>query len=139
MEEKKIKLTISTPKGTFFSDFVDILTVKLPNGYKGVQKNILPFVSNVLISTMYINSKNSKNYKVLAISGGIIYAERDYVDIFTDDIIYKAKISEVQLKLEAQQKEEQLKNKENLSSHEKQNLELELKKVLNKLNTFYEK
>ena len=87
-------LKISTPKGIFFDGEVDIVTVKTTNGFIGVQKNRLPFISNIEISTMYINSKASNNEKICAIGGGLIYVERDYVDIFTDDIFFKEDLDE---------------------------------------------
>ena len=87
MSDKTTHLKISTPKGVFFDGDVDIVTLKTANGYIGIQKNRLPFISNIEISTMYINSVASNNQKICAIGGGLIYVEREYIDIFTDDII----------------------------------------------------
>ncbi|MGL4343004.1 MAG: F0F1 ATP synthase subunit epsilon [Metamycoplasmataceae bacterium] len=133
MANNKIKLTISTPNGIFFSDFIDILTIKLPNGYKGVQKNILPFMSNIEISSMFLNKKGSSDYKIFAIGGGLIYAEREYIDIFTDDIENKNDLNENDLNKIIKTTEKLLKKDLNMVEQTKN--ELLLLKTLNKIQT----
>lgn len=133
METNLINLKISTPNGVFFDGFVSILTVKIANGYIGIQKNILPFISNIEISTMYINGKNSDNEKICAIGGGLIYVDREYIDIFTDDITFKEDINEDKInKLISETKKKLMiesSNSETLRN------ELLLKKAINKIKT----
>lgn len=129
---KKIKLTISTPKGIFFEQYVDIVTIKTPNGYIGLQKNRLPFISSIEISTMFI--KNNFENKVVAIGGGIVFVEKEYIDIFTDDIEWKENLNKTEIEKiieETQKRLEQIK-KDNI---ERNKHELMLKKAINKLNT----
>lgn len=133
MSNKTTHLKISTPKGLFFDGEVDILTVKTANGYIGIQKNRLPFISNIEISVMYINSKASNNEKICAIGGGLIYVEREYVDIFTDDIIYKEDINELKIQALILKTEKKLETK--ISSSEILKNELLLKKAMNKITT----
>lgn len=129
---KKIKLTISTPKGIFFEQDVDIVTVKTPNGYIGLQRNRLPFISSVEISTMFI--KNDSENKIVAIGGGLVFVEKTYIDIFTDDIEWKENLNKTEIEKiieETQKRLEQIK-KDNI---ERNKHELMLKKAINKLNT----
>ncbi len=126
-------LKISTPQGIFFDGEVDIVTLKTSNGYIGIQKNRLPFISNVEISIMYINSKLSNNEKICAIGGGLVYVEREYIDIFTDDIYYKEDLDELLIRKMITQTEKKLESK--ISSAEIIKNELLLKKALNKITT----
>ena len=128
-------LKISTPKGIFFDGEVDIVTVKTTNGFIGVQKNRLPFISNIEISTMYINSKASNNEKICAIGGGLIYVERDYVDIFTDDIFFKEDLDEALIQNLILETEKKMKAKN--SAAETIRNELLLKKAVNKIATIH--
>lgn len=128
----KIKLTISTPKGIFFAEDIDIITVKTANGYIGLQKNRLPFISSIEISTMFI--KNNSQTKIVAIGGGIVFVEKTYIDIFTDDIEWKENINKSEIERlinETQKKLDQIK-KDNI---ERNKHELLLKKAINKLDT----
>lgn len=133
-QDKQIRLNLWTPQGSLFNGDIDILTVKLPNGYKGVQKNIIPFVSNVEISTMYINQKGSKDYKIVAIDGGLIYAERDYVDIFSSGAVFKEDIDKTSLLSILSKTQKQLEQKK-LDKKTKLDMEQLLKKTINKLKT----
>ena len=88
----KIRLKITTPLGTFFDDDIEIVTLKTPEGYIGLQHNRVPFISSIEISTMYVNiDKNNK--KIAAIGGGLVFVEKQHIDIFTDDIEWKEEIN----------------------------------------------
>ena len=126
-------LKISTPKGIFFDGEVDIITVKTAKGFIGIQKNRLPFISNIEISTMYINSKASNKEKICAIGGGLIYVEREYIDIFTDDIVYKEDLDVMLIQNLIMETEKKLKAK--ISASETIRNELLLKKAVNKMST----
>lgn len=129
---KKIKLTISTPKGVFFEEEVVIVTLKTANGYIGLQRNRMPFISSIEISTMFI--KNDNETKIVAIGGGIVFMEKTYIDIFTDDIEWKENINKSEIEHlinETQNKLDQI-NKDNT---ERNKHEILLKKAINKLET----
>ncbi|MGL4252056.1 MAG: ATP synthase F1 subunit epsilon [Metamycoplasmataceae bacterium] len=135
---RKTHLKISTPKGIFFDGDIDILTVKTAKGYIGIQRDRLPFISNIEISTMYINSRGSKDERVCAISGGLIYVEREYVDIFTDDITFKEDLNEDTILKLIEKTEKKLKDAAYSESETLKN-ELLLKKTLNKMTTLHSK
>lgn len=126
------KLTISTPYGLFYEKEVDIVTLKTSEGYIGLQKNRIPFISAIEISSLFI--KVDGTTKIAAIGGGIVFVEKDYIDIFTDDIQWKEHLnkSEIQAIIdEANQKLQALKN----DNIEKYKTELTLKRAMNKLET----
>ncbi len=133
MSTKTTHLRISTPNGIFFDEEVDILTVKTPMGYIGIQRNRLPFISNIEISVMYINSKSSNNEKICAIDGGLIYVEREYVDIFTDEIMYKEDIDELKVQKLIDKTRKSLENK--TSTLETLKNEILLEKAINRMST----
>ena len=126
------KLTISTPYGLFYEKEVDIVTLKTSEGYIGLQKNRIPFISAIEISSLFI--KVDGTTRIAAIGGGIVFVEKDYIDIFTDDIQWKEHLnkSEIQAIIdEANQKLQALKN----DNIEKYKTELTLKRAMNKLET----
>ena len=126
------KLTISTPYGLFYEKEVDIVTLKTSEGYIGLQKNRIPFISAIEISSLFI--KVDGTTKIAAIVGGIVFVEKDYIDIFTDDVQWKEHLnkSEIQAIIdEANQKLQALQN----NNIEKYKTELTLKRAMNKLET----
>ena len=126
------KLTISTPYGLFYEKEVDIVTLKTSEGYIGLQKNRIPFISAIEISSLFI--KVDGTTKIAAIGGGIVFVEKDYIDIFTDDVQWKEHLnkSEIQAIIdEANQKLQALQN----NNIEKYKTELTLKRAMNKLET----
>ena len=126
------KLTISTPYGLFYEKEVDIVTLKTSEGYIGLQKNRIPFISAIEISSLFI--KVDGTTRIAAIGGGIVFVEKDYIDIFTDDIQWKENLnkSEIQAIIdEANQKLQALQN----NNIEKYKTELTLKRAMNKLET----
>lgn len=126
------KLTISTPYGLFYEKEVDIVTLKTSEGYIGLQKNRIPFISAIEISSLFI--KVDGTTRIAAIGGGIVFVEKDYIDIFTDDIQWKEHLnkSEIQAIIdETNQKLQALKN----DNIEKYKTELTLKRAMNKLET----
>ncbi len=128
----KIKLTISTPYGLFYEGEVNIVTLKTSEGYIGLQRNRIPFISAIEISSISIKIDGSN--KIAAIGGGIVFVEREYIDIFTDDIQWKEQLDKNQIQSiidESNRKLQQLKS----DNVEKYKTELTLKRAMNKLET----
>ena len=116
----------------FYEKEVDIVTLKTSEGYIGLQKNRIPFISAIEISSLFI--KVDGTTRIAAIGGGIVFVEKDYIDIFTDDIQWKEHLnkSEIQAIIdETNQKLQALKN----DNIEKYKTELTLKRAMNKLET----
>lgn len=136
-KSRKIKLTILTPQGVFFDEEVFIVTLKTPEGYIGIQRNRLPFVSNIEISSMFIkmnSDDNSEAIKSVAIGGGIVFVERDYIDIFTDDIQWKEDINKTEVQKLIEDFQIKIEQKD-ISAIERHKSEIVLKKASNKLAT----
>lgn len=133
----KTKLKISTPNGIFYENDVDIVTLKTSEGYIGLQSNRLPFISSIEISSLYITI-DSNNKKIAAIGGGLVFVEKTYIDIFTDDIQWKEDLnkSEIQKLIDDIQKRFNEQKENNIEKHKN---ELILKKALNKLVVLGEK
>ena len=127
----KTKLKISTPNGIFYEGDVDMVTVKTAEGFIGLQFNRLPFISSIEISSLNITVDGS-NKKIAAISGGIVFAEKTYIDIFTDDIEWKEELSKSEIQRIIDEAHRKLQN-EKLDNVEKHKNELALKRAMNKL------
>lgn len=138
--EKTTKLIISTPKGIFYENHVYLVSLKTSQGYIGLQVNHMPFISNIEISSLYIYeqplNRENNEIKKAAIGGGLVFAEKDYIDIFTDDIEWASEIVksdvEKQIELAHQQLEEAHRIQDRTAQHKN---ELMLKKAINKLST----
>ena len=137
--EKITKLIISTPRGIFYENYVYLVSLKTSEGYIGLQANHVPFISNIEISSIYIHEEpltRQQNGKRAAIGGGLVFAEKDYIDIFTDDIEWATKIIksdvEKQIELAHQKLEEAYRIQDRTAQHKN---ELMLKKAINKLST----
>ncbi len=98
------QLKIITPNGIFFNDKISSVIVKTPVGEAGILKNHVPFVSTIEVSILTIISEHKT--RKAAISGGILYVERDHTSIITDNIAYAENIdiNQEQLNLERIQK-----------------------------------
>lgn len=137
MKEKTTKLRISTPNGLFYDGDIYMVTLKTSEGYIGLQYNHIPFISSIEISTIYIcDDKNAplEKQKKAAIGGGIVFSEKTYIDIFTDDIQWVEKIvrSDVEKQIEIATKKLQDKNSDITERHKN---ELVLKKAFNRLSS----
>lgn len=130
----KVKLTITTPKEIFFQDEVDIVTLKTPEGYIGLQANRSPFFTNIEIGKLYINFKNSDNHKQCAVGGGLVYADAYKINIITDDILYVEQIDIEKAQKEKEYALEQLKKHNDQETSIK--FETKLKKALLKIEAY---
>lgn len=128
---EKTRLKISTPNGTFFDGDVEIVTLKTSEGYIGLQRNRLPFISSIEISPMYI-TVDANTRKTVAIGGGIVFVEKTYIDIFTDDIFWKEDLdkSEIQRIIDEAHRKLEIHKQDNVETHKN---ELVLKRAMNKL------
>lgn len=89
---KKTKLKIITPNGIFLEKEIDIITIKTTEGYKGFQYGIQPIVASLVPSKF--NIRIDLKQEELYILSGIIYAEKEFVNIITDSISYEKTILE---------------------------------------------
>lgn len=130
MASQKTKLKISTPNGVFYENEVDIVTLKTVEGYIGLQYGRMPFISTIEISPMYITIDGER--KIAAIGGGLVFVEKSYIDIFTDDIGWKEDLDKSQIQKLIDEAHKKL-NEEKIDNVQRQKNELVLKKALNRL------
>ena len=87
----KVHLKIMTPNGIFFEGDVEMVTVKTSAGYIGLQHGKSPFVASLEYAPIEI--KQEKHKIVSAISGGLVYANPESINIITDAIENKENIN----------------------------------------------
>ncbi|ADE19433.1 ATP synthase F1 subunit epsilon [Mycoplasma crocodyli] len=136
MANNKTHLTITTPTKVFYEGMVNIVTLKTPNGYIGLQANKSPFFSNIEIGNLYINSEKDKDFQRCAIGGGLVYADSQRVNIITDDIVYFKDIDLSRANRDKEWALEQMQIHQN--SNSKFSLEIKLKKALSKIEAYNE-
>lgn len=83
---KPIKIKIFDHNGIFYNQENSIVTLKTPNGYRGIQQGALPVISTLVPSLLYIGRQNDTDRKVFEISDGVLYADANEVQIFVSNI-----------------------------------------------------
>lgn len=139
-ESGTIRLVISTPQGIFYQNDVYLVSLKTSQGYIGLQVNHMPFISNVEISSLRIHeqplSRDLAAVKTAAIGGGLVFAEKSYIDIFTDDIAWASEINKSAVEQQIERAHAQLAAAQQRQDHLAQRKnELALKKAINRLAT----
>lgn len=130
--DNKILLKIITPNSTFFNKHVNILTVKTIEGYMGIMKGHLPFMTSIEISQLHIELPSSPNFRSCAIASGILYVEKLKATIITDAIEYKEQIDLSRAILAKNKLEKLLKSK--LEKTQNAKYQLALAKAINRIN-----
>lgn len=132
----KLKLTITTPSAIFYDDLVDIVTLRVNLGYKGFLPNASEFFSNIEPGTLTINYENSSDIIKCHIGSGLIYSNKEAVNIITDDIV---KIEDINLNALNKQKE-MLENrlKENLTESLLKQVEEKLENINSRIKAYNE-
>ena len=125
-------LKIITPDGLFWNKKVDIVTLKTTEGYIGIMHGKSPLIASIAIAELTINKKNTSEFKECAISGGILYATPEKVEILTDAIELKNKIDVNRAEKAKKHAEYLLKVKSN--SMDQNLVELSLKRAINRIN-----
>ncbi len=123
-------LKVITPDGIFFDGKVLSIVVKTPIGEAGILKNHVPFVSTIEVSLLTIKEENRTQQT--AISGGILYVERDHTSIITDNITF---VKDINISKEEQNLERIKKAIANQKDEKKEyNLDSQLSQTLNRIN-----
>lgn len=115
------KLKILTPKGIFYQEEITIVTLKTIEGYIGLQYGISPFVSSLVPSKIFIKRNNQE--EEFYISSGLVYAEKEYINIISDAISKDESVLNIKLDFE---------DTNNHKSYEDMQMEIKLKRELTK-------
>ena len=127
-------LKVITPNGMFFDGEVEMLNVKIAEGYVGILKDHVPLVSTVQISRMEI--KTAEGRKVVAISNGVIHVAKNGTKIITNAAEYKEDIDVKRAEASKVRAEERLNSKdENIDI---KRAEVSLHRAVNRINIFNE-
>lgn len=79
---KKFKLQILTPKGDFFNEEVEAVSINTISGRIQILANHIPYVSGVKPTGIKIRNENTERYAVT--SEGLVYFLNNNMEIFVD-------------------------------------------------------
>ena len=123
-------LKIITPEKIYLNEDIKQLNIKTIDGNIGILPHHSPLFSMVEISILNFIGKDNKK-KLLAIGGGAINVKDNQAIIITDIISSKEEVDELKAKADKNKYEKLLKMSK--SKGEIAQIELALKKTLNKL------
>ncbi|VEU74428.1 ATP synthase epsilon subunit [Mycoplasmopsis citelli] len=132
----KTYLTITTPNKVFFSGETEIVTLKIADGYIGIMPNITPIFSSIETGKLTIGYLNDSNSIKCYIGSGLIYADKDKVNIITDDIIKADDIDLERAKKDLAFYEEAISKAKATSSADTQKFEVKLKKAISRIDIY---
>ncbi|WP_406613578.1 ATP synthase F1 subunit epsilon [Mycoplasma corogypsi] len=133
-KQKTVHLTITVPSGVFYEGDVPIVTLKTAVGYIALQPGREPLFSSVEIGNVFIGWKSSPECITCVIGGGLVYADKEKINIITDDIINVKNIDLVRAQNDRDKLQAMLSDKKSDTDISK--LELKLKKTLSRIDSY---
>ena len=124
------KIKIITPEKTFYDGQTEQIIARTSSGNVGIMAGHSPYVANILSSPFKI--KIDGEFRVAAISGGLLKVSPDEVTVLTNAIEWSDEIDVVRAEKAKEKADRKL--KEQLSSKEFEKAERELKRALNRLD-----
>lgn len=103
-------LEIVTPKGLYFSDNVESLTIKLTSGYRTFLKGHIPLIGALDYAPMHIKENGKTIY--YAVHGGAINVQKDKIVVICNSIEKKEDINIDRAKEAKKRAEERLASKD---------------------------
>lgn len=89
---KKFKLHILTPKGDFYNDEAEAVSITTIYGRIQILANHIPYISGVKASSVKINNGDEEKY--CSISEGLLHFLNNNLSIFADTAKWKRKEEE---------------------------------------------
>ncbi|WP_373440513.1 F0F1 ATP synthase subunit epsilon [Metamycoplasma equirhinis] len=86
MADKNIRVVITTPYGTFLDMKTTICTFRANSGEIGIMADATQFMTAIIPSKIYINSKNSPDVKEYYIDRGMAYFNNNLLTLITNKI-----------------------------------------------------
>ena len=105
------KLVIVSPRGCYFDQEVESLTVKLTSGYRTILTHHAPLIGALAYAPMHIVQKGKTIY--YALHGGAINVTNEQVTLMVNAVEREDEIDLERAKRAKQRAEERLKNKTN--------------------------
>lgn len=128
---EKLQLKVITPNGMYFEGEVNRVDVKTTNGYMGIMANHIPLVGNIVPSKLTIASSKDEQS---AISGGVIYIEKDGVTIISDAIESTNEIDVARAKAAKERAEKRLAGKSQEEKVDFARAQAALERAINRIN-----
>ena len=111
---KTLKLQIVTPEGIAYTDDVEIVVLKAPDGQIGILPNHISLMTQMLRGEMMVRKNGSPQF--LAVGEGLVEVTGQSVSILTDMAIESKKIDEA--KVEEARKRAEARLQEKISEEE---------------------
>jgi F-type H+-transporting ATPase subunit epsilon len=111
---KTLKLQIVTPEGVAYTDDVEIVVLKAPDGQIGILPNHISLMTQMLRGEMMVRKNGSPQF--LAVGEGLVEVTGQSVSILTDMAIESEKIDEA--KVEEARKRAEARLQEKISEEE---------------------
>ena len=103
-------LEIITPKGIYFNEEVESLTVKLSSGYRTILKGHIPLIGSLAYAPMHLLRSGKK--EEYAHHGGAINITKDKVSLVCNAIEHKSEIDKGRALAAKERAEKRLKEKD---------------------------
>ncbi|NQX83901.1 MAG: ATP synthase F1 subunit epsilon [Mycoplasmataceae bacterium] len=116
MTRNKIKLKIVTPEKIFYEDYVDVFTIKTIEGFIGLMKGHIPFISLIKPCTFTLNYDEGTRKEKVVVSRGVIYTDGSMIQVITNDIVMLGKDSLKKARKELENLKQELKKAEEQSA-----------------------
>lgn len=125
------KLKIITPEKVFYEGDAVQLIAKTAAGNVGILAGHTPYVANIVPSPLKI-SENGTDFRVAAVSSGVVKAEKDIVTVVTTAIEWAEDIDVARAERSKERAEREL--AERASNREFRHAEQRLKRALNRIS-----
>lgn len=122
---KKFKLSIYTPKNTFFEKEVLELNIEIARGYIGILADHVPIISSIKTCRFSIK-ESSKRTNDGYIKSGILYFDKNILSVFASDIVWKDQVVKGEVVTKIEEIKEELSEKD-ITDYQKKRLEKILK------------
>ena len=125
------RLVIVSPRGCYFDEEVDSLTVKLTSGYRTILAHHAPLIGALGYAPMHIVRKGKTDY--YAIHGGAINVTNEQVTLMVNAVEHENEIDVERAKQAKERAEKRLKNRDD--GLDVKRAQLALYRALSRINT----
>lgn len=123
-------LEIVTPDKVFYKGTAEMVIVTTTEGEIGILRNHTPYIAGLSVGNLRL--KLEGNTREAAIAGGFIKVDKEKTTILTEAAEWSEDIDIDRAKKSKEEAENELKS--TTESHKKEELELKLKKAINRIN-----
>lgn len=125
------RLKIITPEKMFFDGDVVQLTARTVEGYTGIMAGHVPYVANLVPSSLKIKENDGDDFRVAAVAGGFVKASSEETVVVTSAVEWAEDIDVLRAQAAKEKAERIMKSYE--SDKEFARAEQKLKRAVNRL------